>query len=183
RKQKGLYTENDEGQSVGLLAYATQRAEAESISAQIAEAIRSGRRRPRDCGVFYRVNALSRSLEFALREEGVPYQMVNGLEFYQRREIKDVLSYLHLINNPRDDNALLRVINVPPRGIGKSTIDRLTEHAARQRLSLLDAARESGLIESLAKRAAVAVAKFVSLYDRLSLMAAAPVEEILGHVL
>jgi DNA helicase II / ATP-dependent DNA helicase PcrA len=183
RKQKGLYTENDEGQSVGLLTYATQRAEAESISAHIAEAIRSGRRRPRDFAIFYRVNALSRSLEFALREEGVPYQMVNGLEFYQRREIKDVLSYLHLINNPRDDNALLRVINVPPRGIGKSTIDRLAEHAARQRLSLLDAARESGLIESLAKRAAVAVAKFVSLYDRLSLVAAAPVEEILGNVL
>ncbi|MBI3836554.1 MAG: UvrD-helicase domain-containing protein [Planctomycetia bacterium] len=183
RKKKGLYTENDEGQSVGLLAYATQRAEAESISAYIAEGIRAGRRRPRDFAIFYRVNALSRSLEFALREEGIPYQMVNGLEFYQRREIKDVLSYLHLINNPRDDNAFLRVINTPPRGIGKSTIGRLAEHAARYQHSLLDAARESGLIESLNKRAAVAVAKFVSLYDRLSLMAAAPVEEVLGHVL
>ncbi|HEV3136975.1 MAG TPA: UvrD-helicase domain-containing protein, partial [Pirellulales bacterium] len=164
RKKKGLYTENDEGESVGLLSYATQRAEAENISANIAEAIRAGRRRPRDFAIFYRVNALSRSLEFALREEGIPYQMVNGLEFYQRREIKDVLSYLHLINNPRDDNAFLRVINVPPQGIGKSTIGRLAEHADRHRLSLLDAARESGLIESLQKRAAVAVAKFVSLY-------------------
>ncbi len=74
---------------------------------------------------------MSRSLEFALREHGIPYQMVNGLEFYQRKEIKDVLAYLRLINNPRDDNALLRIINTPPRGIGKSTIDRLLAHAAR----------------------------------------------------
>ena len=183
RKKKGLYTENEEGQSVALVAYATQRAEAETIAATIAAEIRAGRRRPRDFAIFYRVNALSRSLEFALRDEGIPYQMVNGLEFYQRREIKDALAYLHLINNPRDDNAFLRVINTPPRGIGKSTITKLGEHAAHYQLSLLDAARESGLIESLNKRAAVAVAKFVSLYDRLSLVSAGPVEEILGHVL
>jgi DNA helicase-2/ATP-dependent DNA helicase PcrA len=145
--------------------------------------VRSGRRRPRDFAVFYRVNALSRSVESALRDEGVPYQIVNGLEFYQRREIKDMLAYMQLINNPRDDVALLRIINNPPRAIGRSTIGRLSEHAARHRLSLLDAARESGMIESLNKRAAVAVAKFVAMFDRLSLLAAAPLEEILGHVL
>ena len=183
RKQKGLYTENDEGQGVRLTAYTTQRVEAESIAAYIAEEVRAGHRRPRDFAIFYRVNALSRSLEFALRDAGVPYQMVNGLEFYQRKEIKDTLAYLHLINNPRDDNALLRIINVPPRGIGKRTIERLAEHANRYRLSLLEAARESGLIESLNKRAAVAVARFVATYDQLSIHAAAPVEEILGHVL
>ena len=183
RKQKGLFTENEEGQSVRLLNYPTQRDEAESIASYIAAEVRAGRRRPRDFAIFYRVNALSRSLEFALRDQGVPYQMVNGLEFYQRREIKDVLAYLHLLNNPRDDVSLLRVINNPPRGIGKSTLTRLAEHASRYRLSLLDAARESGLVESLNKRAAVAVAKFVALYDKLSVHAAAPVEEIMGHVL
>ncbi|MEI6506774.1 MAG: 3'-5' exonuclease, partial [Planctomycetota bacterium] len=183
RKKKGLYTENDEGQAVRLLAYNTQRDEAESIATAIATEIRAGRRRPRDFAIFYRVNALSRSIEFALRDEGIPYQMVNGLEFYQRREIKDVLAYLHLLNNPRDDVSLLRVINNPPRSIGKSTINRIADHAAVRGLSLLHAARESGMIESLNKRAAVAVAQFVSLYDRLSLLTNAPVEEIMGHVL
>jgi len=183
RKKKGLFTENEEGQSVRLVNYPTQRDEAESIASYIAAEVRSGRRRPRDFAIFYRVNALSRGLEFALRDQGVPYQMVNGLEFYQRREIKDVLAYLHLINNPRDDVSLLRVINNPPRAIGKSTLARLGEHAARYRMSLLDAARESGLVESLNKRAAVAVAKFVAMYDKLSVHAADPVEEIMGHVL
>jgi len=183
RKEKGLFTDNDEGRPVALVAYVTQRTEAEMIAARIAEDVRGGRRRPRDFAIFYRVNALSRSLEFALRDEGVPYQMVNGLEFYQRKEIKDVLSYLHLLNNNRDDVAFLRIINTPPRGIGKSTLAKLGEHAARYRLTLLDAARECGLIESLNKRAAVAVAKFVTLFDRLMLVANAPVEEILGHVL
>jgi DNA helicase-2/ATP-dependent DNA helicase PcrA len=183
RKQKGLYTENDEGQSVALIAYATQRSEAESIAAYIGGEVRAARRRPRDFAIFYRVNALSRSLEFALRDEGIPYQIVNGVEFYQRKEIKDVLAYLHLINNPRDDNAFLRIINTPPRGIGRSTIARLAEHAGRGRMALLDAARESGLVESINKRAAVAVAQFMAMYDQLSLHAHAPVEEILGHVL
>jgi DNA helicase-2/ATP-dependent DNA helicase PcrA len=183
RKQKGLYTENEEGESVRLATYATQRSEAESIAAGIANEVRAGRRRPRDFAIFYRVNALSRSLESALRAEGVPFQMVNGLEFYQRKEIKDVLGYLQLINNPRDDVAFLRVINVPPRAIGRRTIERIADHADRRGLSLLDAARESGLVEALNKRAAVSVARFVALYDRLSLLAAAPLEEILGHVL
>ena len=183
RKQKGLYTENDEGQCVRLTAYPTQRVEAESVAAYIAQEVHAGNRRPRDFAIFYRVNALSRSLEFALRDQGIPYQMVNGLEFYQRKEIKDVLAYLHLINNPRDDNALLRVINMPPRGIGKTTIGRLVAHADQYRISLLDAAREAGMIESLNKRAAVAVAKFVAAYDQLAVHAAAPVEEVLGHVL
>ena len=183
RKQKRLYTENDEGQQVGLVVYTNQQAEAELIAARIADAVRAGQRRPRDFAIFYRVNALSRSLEFALRDAGVPYQMVNGLEFYQRKEIKDVLAYLHLLNNPRDEVALLRVINTPPRGIGKSTLDRIREYAAEHRLPLLDAARDCAQINSIKKRAVTDVTKFVALFDRLSLVAGAPVEEILGHVL
>ncbi len=183
RKEKRLFTENDEGAPVRLMTYATNKDEADDIAAQIATMIDSGRRRPRDIAVFYRVNALSRALEFALKDHSVPYQMVHGFEFYQRAEIKDVLGYLMLLNNPRDDVAFQRVVNRPARAIGKTTLDRLTEHANRYGLTLLEAAREAGLIESLGKKAPVNVAKFVSLFDRLSLLACKPVEEIIGHVL
>ncbi|MGH7194100.1 MAG: ATP-dependent helicase, partial [Candidatus Saccharimonadales bacterium] len=91
--------------------------------------------------------------------------------------------YLMLLNNPRDDMAFLRVINTPPRGIGKTTIERLNAHASRKGQTLLAAARESGLIESLPKKAAVTVAKFVALFDRLNVISMLAVEEILGHVL
>jgi DNA helicase-2/ATP-dependent DNA helicase PcrA len=182
RKPKDLFTDNQEGAPVRFVRYATQRSEAETIAARIAGEIRAGRRRPRDFAIFYRVNALSRVLEFALREQGIPYQIVNGLEFFQRREIKDVLAYLLLLNNPRDDVAFLRVINTPVRGIGRTTIERLAERANQRGLTLLEAARESGLIPELKKKAVV-VARFVAMIDRLVALAGGSIEEILGHVL
>jgi len=183
RKEKSLYTENGPGRPVRLVTYLTQKDEAEGIAAQIAGRVRAGQRRPRDFAVFYRVNALSRALEFALRDQGVPYQMVNGLAFFQRKEIKDVLAYLQLLNNPPDQVALRRVINVPARGIGKTTIDRLSQHATRHGLSLLEAARQARDIESLGRRAAKVLTGFVALLDRLAAVAGGPVEEILGYVL
>ncbi|MEX0939008.1 MAG: UvrD-helicase domain-containing protein [Pirellulales bacterium] len=183
RKKKALFTENDEGGAVRLVIYPSQRDEAQMIADRIGRDIREGGRRPRDFAIFYRINALSRSLEIALRAQGIPYQLVRGLEFYQRKEIKDVLSYAQLINNPRDDVAFLRIVNTPTRGIGRKTIQRLDEHAVRYGLSMLEAAREAGLIESLHKRAAVQVAKFVAMCDRLREIATAPVEEVLGTIL
>jgi DNA helicase-2/ATP-dependent DNA helicase PcrA len=183
RKKKSLFTENDEGKPVALLAQPNQNTEADWIANYIAGQVATGRRQPRDFAVFYRMNALSRQLEHSLREYGIPYQMVNGVEFYQRKEIKDVLAYLHLLNNPRDGVAFLRIVNTPARGIGRATIGQVLSHADRRGLPLLAAAREAGMIETLPKRAAVAVAKFVSLYDRLALAAGGPVEEIMGLVL
>ncbi|REJ96338.1 MAG: AAA family ATPase [Planctomycetota bacterium] len=183
RKEKRLFTENDEGSPVRLTHYATHREEAQRIADEIAVEIASGRRRPSDFAIFYRINALSRAFEFALRERGIPFQLVKGLEFYQRKEIKDVMSYLHLINNPRDDVALLRVINTPTRGIGKKTILGLTEHATRYGQTLFASAQETGLIEALGKRAATAVGRFVKIVDHLAETASAPVEEIVGRVL
>jgi DNA helicase-2/ATP-dependent DNA helicase PcrA len=183
RKKKSLFTENDEGKPVALLAQPNQKTEADWIANYIAGQVAAGKRQPRDFAVFYRMNALSRQLEHSLREYGIPYQMVNGVEFYQRKEIKDVLAYLHLLNNPRDGVAFLRIVNTPARGIGRSTIGQLLAHADRRSLPLLEAAREAGMIETLPKRAAVAVAKFVGLYDRLALSAGGPVEEIMGLVL
>jgi DNA helicase-2/ATP-dependent DNA helicase PcrA len=183
RKEKSLYTENGDGRPVRLLTYPTQREEAEDIAAQIGDDIRSGRRRAGDFAIFYRTNALSRAFEFALRDQGIPYQMVHGLEFFQRKEIKDVLGYLQLLNNPADELALLRVINTPTRGIGKTTIDRLIDHATRHAMPLLDAARQVRHVEAISSRAAAFVAKFVELFDRLAAVTDGAIEELLGFVL
>jgi len=182
RKKKSLFTDNAEGRPVRLVIYPSSHDEAEHIAARIADDLAHGRYRPRDFAIFYRVNSLSRVFENSLRNAAVPYQIVRGLEFYQRKEIKDILAYLHLINNPRSDAALRRIINMPPRKIGSRTVQRLTDHARQRQLCLLDAARESGLIESLTKRSATHVAQFVAMYDRLCLLATAPLEEIIGHV-
>ncbi len=183
RKKKGLFTENGPGAPVRLVSYATQNDEAQSIAAQIARQVRAGRRRPGDFAVFYRVNALTRAFEFALRQQGVPYQVVNGQEFFQRKEIKDILAYLHLINNPRDGVALLRVINTPARGIGKTTVDRLSAFAARQGLAILDAVRAADKVPAIGPRPAAKIGQFVALLDRLAAAAAGAVEEIVGLVL
>jgi DNA helicase-2/ATP-dependent DNA helicase PcrA len=183
RKPKSLFTDNAIGSPVRLVEFATSRDEAEQIAARIAAGIRDGRRRPRDFAVFYRVNSLSRLFEMALHNAGIPYQVVRGLEFYQRKEIRDLLAYLQLLNNPRNDVAFQRIVNTPPRKIGKSTIEHLAEHARRHGLSLLETGRQAGLIPAITNRAAVHVAEFVALIDRLSLSAAAPLEEVLGQVL
>jgi DNA helicase-2/ATP-dependent DNA helicase PcrA len=183
RKQKKLFTENPEGAAVRLNAYPTQRDEADDIAARIYNQIHDHGRRPRDFAIFYRTNALSRQLEHALRDHVLPYQIVNGLEFYQRKEIKDILAYLHLLNNPRSDVALLRIINTPTRGIGKATVDRLRDHARMKGLPLLEAARQAGIIEGLSKKSAVAVAKFIAIFDRLSESIHNPIEEIVGLIL
>ena len=183
RKEKGLFTENDSGEPVRLTTYPTHKEEAQGIASHIFNEVRAGRRRPADFAVFYRINALSRSFEFAFRELGIPYQLVNGLEFFQRKEIKDVLAYLHLLYNPRDDVAFLRVINTPPRGIGKTTVGRLSQHASQHGLTLLDAARAAGGISALGPRPATMLAKFVKLHDQLAAAAGGSIEEIVGLVL
>ena len=156
------------GSPVRLASYATQKEEAEDIAQRIVAEVSSKKRRFRDYAIFYRVNALSRALEQACRDQGVPYQMVNGVEFYQRKEIKDLFAYLQLINNPRDDIAFLRIVNVPARKIGKVTVDRLTDYARIKGIPMYEAARHAGMIDSLSKSAAVNVAQFVALIDKFS---------------
>ena len=183
RKKKKLWTENPEGEKVRLTCYPTSNDEAEQIANQIATYVRQGRYRPRDFAIFFRTNALSRQFEHGLREHVIPYQIVNGLEFYQRMEIKDVMAYLQLLNNPRDNVALRRIINTPTRGIGKSTLNKLQDHAGRKNISMLEAARQAGVIEGLPKKSAVAVAKFVALVDKLNVALTTEVEHIVGLVL
>jgi DNA helicase II / ATP-dependent DNA helicase PcrA len=183
RKQKALFTDNDEGRSVRLVEYASQDDEARDIATRIAEAIRSGTRRASDFAILDRVNALSRALERALRDAAVPYQMVRGQEFYQRKEIKDVLAYCQLVNNPQDDQAVLRTINTPTRGIGRKTVDLLNEHAYTHGIPLLEAAREAAQVPGLAARSAKKVLEYVGLVDHLCQLANRDMEEIIGTVL
>jgi DNA helicase-2/ATP-dependent DNA helicase PcrA len=183
RKSKDLWTENDDGAAVRLAIYADQDKEAEGIAEQIRAAVADGQRKPSEVAIFYRVNALSRSLEKALRSAGVPFQMIRGQEFFARKEIKDVLAYCQLVNNPRDDMAFERTVNTPARGIGHKTVERLADHAYRCGMPLLDAARDAYQIESLSKGAVTKVSAFVEAIDRISAVAHGDVEEIIGTVL
>ncbi|MGD9127127.1 MAG: UvrD-helicase domain-containing protein [Planctomycetia bacterium] len=183
RKEKELYTKNGEGDPVRLAFYPDQNKEADDIADQIELAVARGERKYGDFAIFYRINALSWPLEHALRKRGVPFQMVHGLEFFQRKEIKDLVAYLHLLNNPRSSVAFLRVINTPTRGIGKTSIKRLDEFAGTSGISLLEAAREAEWITALTQRAKTAIKKFVAMVDRLAASVEAPMEELLGHIL
>ncbi len=182
RKAKSLHTDNPEGDPVALVEYSTQDEEARGVAETIAAGIANGRPAS-DYAVFYRVNALSRAIERAFRERGIPYNMVRGLEFYQRKEIKDVLAYCQLINNPLDDQAVLRTINTPTRGIGRKTVDRLVEHAYIRGVPLLEAAADAASIEGLAARSAKKLAEYRQMMDGLAQSAGGDMEEILGKVL
>ncbi|MGW8256048.1 MAG: ATP-dependent helicase [Thermoguttaceae bacterium] len=183
RKEKSLYTENSLGAPVRMVLYPTQKDEAEGIAARIAAELRSGSRRARDFAIFYRVNALSLAFELALRAQGIAFQMVNSVEFFQRQEIKDVLAYLQLINNPLDEVALLRVINTPTRGIGKTTINRIADFASQNNCCMLEAARRAKEISSLNSRAASKVTAFSRLIDKLTRFIDCPMRELLGNLL
>lgn len=182
RKQKRLWTTNQQGAPVALVAYQNPEQEANEIAESIAHQIRRGQRRPQDFAILYRTNSLSRSFEHYLKIHGVPYQIVQGLEFYQRREIKDLLAYCHLLNNPADRIAFERIINVPARGIGVRTVERLRAYATENGLTMLDAARRSGLIDTIAKGTANKITRFVALYDQIAEHRDATVGQLLERI-
>jgi DNA helicase-2/ATP-dependent DNA helicase PcrA len=124
RKEKGLWTENQAGPPVAIYEARDDEDEANYVVREIAAGLRAGRH-PRDYAVMYRTNAQSRALEDALVRSGIRYRLIGGTRFYERREVKDVLAYLRLINNPRDSISLARAINTPPRGIGAGTLNEL----------------------------------------------------------
>src|SRR5207302_8235256 len=106
--------------------------------------VKEQKRSYRDFAVFMRVNALSRALETAFVKERVPFQIVKGLAFFDRKENRDILAYLRLMLNPRDDISFLRIVNEPARGIGKTSLEHLQAYAGPRELSLLSAAAEVG---------------------------------------
>nr|WP_216669488.1 UvrD-helicase domain-containing protein [Corallococcus exiguus] len=149
RMQKKLWSERPKGENLELLLHRDERAEAQEVARRILAVQREGFIKFSSMAVFYRTNAQSRVLEEALRLGRVPYQLVSGRSFYDRAEVRDASAYLRLMVNPRSDADLLRVLNVPARGIGDTTEERLTDFANEQGLSLYEALGERHRIPSL----------------------------------
>jgi len=176
RHGKRLWTENDEGQKVTLAVMPDDRAEARWVATQIGAETSRGRSAG-EVAVFYRTNAQSRVLEEELVRRSIRYVLVGGVRFYDRKEVKDVLAYLRLLVNPADDVSLVRVINVPSRGIGQATVAALTEEA-RASGSSIGAVLERLQIHpesvGLARASASRVADFSELLARLRAVGARP---------
>lgn len=181
RKQKDIWTRNGDGTQVEIWRHSTGVDEAERVADAIARERETGAAW-HDFAICYRVNAISRGLEEALRARGIPYRIARGVEFYNRKEIKDTVAYLRLLVNPADDVALLRVINTPARGIGKTTIERLLSAAAGLRLTLFEACRRAGEFQEL-QSVAAKVAPFVRVMDRLAGHLNDPLPEVVSAVL
>jgi len=159
RKPKKLWTENSEGSKIFYYQAISESDEAQFVAGKIKEYVDSGKRKHSDFAILYRTNAQSRIMEEVLLKSNISYQIVGGIKFYDRKEIKDILAYLRLIANPDDDISLTRIINVPKRGIGASTLDKITSYASANGLSIFEALQEIEEIGVSAK-AANALAQF-----------------------
>ena len=166
RKEKELWTEDGEGEKLTLYAAADERDEAAWICQRIRQLQRGGTPYG-SIAILYRMHALSRVLEETLMRAGIPYHVYGGTRFYDRREVRDVLAYLRLIQNPADDISLSRIINVPKRAIGDSTVEQLTQYARQNDMSLYAAVAAPP--DTLASRARKSVNDFSSLIVSLLL--------------
>ena len=153
RKPKQLLSKKSEGKRVRVLIYKSEQEEALGIAEEILREVKNGRRCFRDFAIFFRLNVMSRPLEAAFRQCGVPYQLVNGTEFFRRKEIQDLLAYLRIVLNPRDDEAFIRICQSPPRSVGARSLDRVREFARRGGLSLAEAICMEELFREISSRA------------------------------
>ncbi len=154
RMEKELLTEAEFGSQLQLLRCNDAITESKDIARHLMGLLNDGMD-PDQCAVFYRAHFLSRLLEQSLRHMGLPYKVVGGLSFFERREIKDLIAYLRVLVNPLDDVSLERIINVPPRGIGKVSVQKLRKHAEQQQMSLSEVVRDPaapGLLSGKAKK-------------------------------
>src|SRR5690606_14399891 len=167
RKGKTLRTDSGAGDLITVVEAADEDDEADWIAAEILARLRDEPERTlRDFVVLYRTNAQSRALEDVFLRHALPYQIVGGTRFYERREIMDVLAYLRLISNPRDGGAFDRIVNYPRRGIGDTSKARLVSWAAERGVAVLDAARSAAECPELTRNAAKALVSFADLIDR-----------------
>ncbi len=192
RLEKGLFTENGKGEPVVVHEAYDEQEEAGFTIGEIERLVRQERIKPGDCAVMYRVNAQSRALEEACLHRGMKYRLVGGVRFYQRREVKDLMAYLNLLQNPLDEVNLTRVIGVPPRGIGAKSMQDLAGWAREQNVSLISAMQQIAAARSqgqpspvpLTTRASNAIGDFSDMVEGLvQRVTQVPIVDLIDQVL
>jgi DNA helicase II / ATP-dependent DNA helicase PcrA len=172
RKDKGLWTENAQGVKAHLYVCQTEADEAQVVVDEF-KALHDKQNRPwSEMAVFYRMNSISRVIEEKLMAARIPYQVARGVEFYNRKEIKDVLSYLRVLVNPADEVSLERIINSPTRGISDETVRKFQLYGISSGMTLYQALGDAHMVQGLTARAQNAVRAFVAMIDRLRQLAA-----------
>ena len=166
RKSKTLWTENEEGEKIRFRQFMNAYEEAEYICGEIGKKVRAHEAEYKDFAILYRTNAQSRLFEEKFLMANIPYKLVGGVNFYARKEIKDLLAYLKTVDNARDDLAVRRIINVPKRGIGATTLGKVQDYASERGMSFYDALREPECMERVG-RAASKIQPFVTFIQTL----------------
>ncbi len=165
RKEKKLWTQKEAGSRIKLYTADTEKSEASFIVDEIQKL--KIQYSYDDIAILYRTNSQSQVIENTLVNRGIPYKMYSGTKFYDRKEVKDVIAYLRILINPQDDVSLERIINVPKRAIGKTTVDRLLSEANQQGIALYDVISNGKTVEELVQRASKRIAEFVELIEEL----------------
>ena len=165
RRPKNLWTKADHGEPPQVHEYANENDEARGITDQVKQLTARGGLTYNDIAVFYRTNAQSRSFEEACRRARVPYRLIGSVRFYDRKEVKDVLAYLKLLTNPSDTISLLRVINNPARGVGKTALDRVMAHARQKEMPLYDALLSADQVPDITNTARRGIKEFLDLLE------------------
>lgn len=168
---KKIWTENQQGDLIKVIEAPTDNKEAQSITSRVMQLHDNDNAHYKDIAVLYRTNAQSRALEEALRRNEVPYRVFGGISFYQRKEIKDLLAYFRLVINTNDDDALLRIINYPARGIGKTSLEKIIVEADKQKVTLWDVLKDIRRYDiSLGSGALSKVENFVTMIESMRVL-------------
>lgn len=184
RKPKNLWTENKNGADIIYFQAVDERDEARFVIEQLQNLQRTENKKLGDMAILYRTNTQSRIFEEMLIKSGISYNMVGGLKFYERKEIKDIIAYLRVIFNPADSLSLLRIINVPKRGIGDASLAKIQAYAAANNVSLFEAVSNAAAIDGLSSRFVSKLDDLAGIiFELMNLASEAPVEDLIDRVL
>ena len=184
RKSKVLRTEQEDGNKIKIYRAYADSDEGDFVGKQICEIKENQNKHYNDFAILYRTNAQSRIFEESFRRKGIPYKIVGGTKFYDRKEIKDILAYLKVLINPQDDISIRRIINVPKRSIGDATVNKVQEFASNFELNMWDALCEVRTIPTLTARNVSTIEPFVSLMENLMILSeTVPVSVLIESIL